>query len=137
MVNIPCKTVYTIYVTWYLGSENVKINPYEFGPIGSRIKQARKAKRYTQEELAESINMGSKNISQLERGMTGLSVSTLIGICKTLDVSADYILFGIKGREQGNSINTMLSELSEKEQLYAENLLSVYVEACKNIFQLK
>ncbi len=113
----------------------MKINPYDFGLIGNRVKQARKAKRYTQAELAELINMNPKNVSQLERGMTGISLSTLISICKVLDVSADYILFGIKNREQNNSINIMLSELSETEQIYAENLLSVYVEACKNISQ--
>lgn len=111
----------------------MKINPYDFGHMGKRVQQARKAKRYTQAELAEMINMSSKNVSQLERGMTGISVSTLISICKVLDVSADYILFGIENKSQNNAVSIMLSELSEKEQIYAENLLSVYVEACKNI----
>lgn len=114
----------------------MKINPYDFGMMGNRVKQARKAKRYTQAELAEFIDMNPKNVSQLERGMTGISLSTLISICNTLDISADYILFGIKDSEQKNAITIMLSELSETEQLYAENLLSVYVEACKNISQL-
>ena len=113
----------------------MKINAYDFGLIGNRVKQARKAKRYTQAELAELINMSAKNVSQLERGMTGISVSTLISICKILDVSADYILFGIKSAEQNSTVNIMLSQLSEQEQIYAENLLSVYVEACKNISQ--
>lgn len=114
----------------------MKINPYDFGMMGNRVKQARKAKRYTQAELAEFIDMNPKNVSQLERGMTGISLSTLISICNTLDISADYILFGIKDSEQKNAITIMLSELSETEQLYAENLLSVYVESCKNISQL-
>lgn len=112
----------------------MKINPYDYGLMGKRVQQARKAKRYTQAELAEMIKMSSKNLSQLERGMTGISLSTLIGICKALDISADYILFGIEN-ENKNAIDIMLSELSEKEQIYAENLLSVYVEACKNISQ--
>ena len=112
----------------------MKINPYDYGFIGKRIQQARKAKRYTQAELADMINMSSKNLSQLERGMTGISLSTLINICKVLDISADYILFGIDNNGQNkNAINVMLSELTEKEQIYAENLLSVYVEACKDI----
>ncbi len=83
--------------------------------------------------MAEMIRMSPKNLSQLERGMTGISLSTLIGICKALDISADYILFGIEQKEQSNAVNIMLSELSEVEQIYAENLLSVYVESCKNI----
>lgn len=111
----------------------MKINPYDYGLMGKRVQQARKAKRYTQAEVAEMINMSSKNLSQLERGMTGISLSTLISICKVLDVSADYILFGNKNENQNNAVNIMLSELSEQEQIYAEDILSVYVKACKNI----
>lgn len=111
----------------------MKINPYNWELIGKRVQQVRKTKRYTQAEIAEKINMTSKNLSQLERGMTGISVSTLMSLCKTLDVSADYILFGIENNSYNNTINILLSELSEKEQIYAENLLAVYVEACKNM----
>ncbi len=113
----------------------MKINLYDFGLMGERVKQARKAKRYTQAELAEFINMNPKNVSQIERGVIGISLSTLIGICKTLDVSADYILFGVTSGEQNNAVNKILSELSETEQIYAENLLAVYAEACKKISQ--
>lgn len=111
----------------------MKINPYNYGLMGKRVQQARKARRYTQADLGEIINMDPNNISSLERGVTGISLSTLISLCKTLDVSADYILFGIESKNQNkNTINIMLSELSEKEQIYAEDLLWVYVEACKD-----
>ena len=56
----------------------MKTNLYDYGLIGERIRQARKAQRYTQAEVAEMINMSSKNFSQLERGMTGISISSLI-----------------------------------------------------------
>ena len=56
----------------------MKTNLYDYGLIGERIRQARKAQRYTQAEVAEMINMSSKNFSQLERGATGLSLATLI-----------------------------------------------------------
>ncbi len=110
----------------------MKTNLYDFGFIGKRVSQARKTKRYTQAELAELINMSVKNVSRLEHGIMGMSLPTLMSICNTLDVSADYILFGIKNTEQDNPITIMLSELSEQEQLYAENLILVYIEACKN-----
>lgn len=109
----------------------MKIQPYDYGLMGERIRQARKARRYTQAQVAEMINMSSKNFSQLERGMTGISLSTLISLCKTLEISSDYILFGIESEKQNNSISIMLSELNEEQQLYAEKLLEVYVESCK------
>ena len=109
----------------------MKINSYDVGFIGKRIQQARKAKRYTQEQLAELINMSSQNLSQLERGITGISVSFLISVCKALEVSSDFILFGITNFQQSNTINTLLSELDESQQLYAQKLLEVYVSSCK------
>lgn len=110
----------------------MKQNSYNYVLTGERIKQARKACRYTQAEVAEMINMSSKNFSQLERGMTGISVSTLISLCKCLNVSSDYILFGTEKCEHNSVFDILLSQLTESEQLYAEKLLQVYVEACKN-----
>ncbi len=109
----------------------MKSNSYNFVLTGERIRQARKARRYTQAEVAEMINMSSKNFSQLERGMTGISISSLIALCKCLDVSSDYILFGTESTTQNNALNILLSQLSESEQIYAEKLLQVYVDSCK------
>ena len=110
----------------------MKIKPYEYSLIGERVRQARKAKRYTQAQLAEKIDINPKNVSQLERGMTGISLSSLIAICRTLDVSADYILFGVEGKGAGDTVTKLLAQLDEKDQLYAEKLLQVYADACKS-----
>ncbi len=78
------------------------------------------------------INMSSKNFSQLERGMTGISVSSLICLCRCLDVSADYLLFGSSAANQNSAIDILLSKLTPSEQLYAEKLLQVFIESCNN-----
>lgn len=109
----------------------MKIHPYDYGLMGKRIKQARKAKRYTQAQLAELIEMSSKNFSQIERGETGISLSTLISLCKFLDISADYILFGNQGENKKSSIDLLMSELNEEQQLYAEKMIEVYADYCK------
>lgn len=108
----------------------MKTNLYDYGHMGERVKQARTAKKYTQAEVAEMINISSKNFSQLERGMTGISLSTLISLCKALDISADYILFGMEEKKQNNTVSILLSQLSEKEQIHAEKLLQVFVTSC-------
>ena len=110
----------------------MKSSTYNFVLTGERIRRARKAHRYTQAEVSEMIGMSSKNFSQLERGMTGISVSTLIALCKCLEVSSDYLLFGIETSAQSSSVSILLSQLSETEQIYAEKLLKVYVDSCKN-----
>ncbi len=107
----------------------MKIRPYDFKPIGMRIKQMRKARHFTQEQLAEIIDMSQKNLSMVERGAAGLSISSLMAICKALNASADYILFGISESNSNNTLLEMLSGLNEKQQAYAEEMLFVYVKA--------
>ncbi len=50
----------------------MKIRAYDYGLMGKRLKQARKTKRYTQAQLAEIIDMSSKNFSRIERGEQGI-----------------------------------------------------------------
>lgn len=54
--------------------------------IGARIRNLRLARNLTQEELAERADLTKGFISQLERDQTSISVDSLIGILKVLDI---------------------------------------------------
>ena len=54
---------------------------YDTHLIGQRIKEARKAKRYTQDYVSAQANIGEKFLSQIESGNAGLSVQTLLSLC--------------------------------------------------------
>jgi len=60
--------------------------------VGRRIKMVREAAGYTQEEFAEIIQMGTKNISAVERGVVGVSLSTIKKLCAVLSISSDTLL---------------------------------------------
>ena len=62
--------------------------------IGERIAELRKAQNMTQERLAERLECSPQFISDMERGVVGISLSTLKKLCLTLGVSSDSILFG-------------------------------------------
>ncbi len=62
--------------------------------IGSRVKTAREAMRYTQENLAERIDVSVQYISDLERGVVGASLPTMIKLCQVLHTSSDFLLMG-------------------------------------------
>lgn len=111
------------------GSDNVELNYYDMILAGKRIQQARKAKGYTQEVLSEIIMMSSKNLSCLERGTTGLSLSTLVALSRALEVSTDYILFGNDSGKLNNTATLLLSKLPEKKQIQAEKVLQAFVDA--------
>lgn len=56
--------------------------------IGARLRNLRLARNLTQEELAERADLTKGFISQLERDQTSISVDSLLGILKVLDVTA-------------------------------------------------
>lgn len=67
--------------------------------IGDRIKLARSQTDYTQEELAEKLQLSSRYISQLERGIAFGSATTIVNICKALNISSDFLFSDIIDNE--------------------------------------
>lgn len=61
--------------------------------IGNQIRKARERSGLTQEQFAEAIDKSPQFISDLERGLSGISLETLKKICETFQVSSDTILF--------------------------------------------
>ena len=53
--------------------------------LGKNIKYYRKLKRLTQEQLAEQLDLSLGFISQVERGVTKMSLDTLIDLFDTLE----------------------------------------------------
>lgn len=62
--------------------------------IGSRIREARLAKKWTQAVLAEKSGVEPSNISHIERAATKLSLPTLIRIANALEVTLDELVYG-------------------------------------------
>ncbi|MBQ6540415.1 MAG: helix-turn-helix transcriptional regulator [Oscillospiraceae bacterium] len=78
--------------------------------MGQRIKSCRKYQRITQEEMAEMLGISVKHFSEVERGLTGLSVDNLIKLSSILGQSLDYL---IKGETVKNPYESLLYNLQE------------------------
>lgn len=99
--------------------------------IGERIKEIPTKLNITQETLAEQVNLGSgQQISDIERGLCGISITKLIEFCKALDIDADYLLFGTSTRSKNNPINRYLSKMSAEQSRCVEQLVSTYAKSC-------
>ncbi|MCI8641786.1 MAG: helix-turn-helix transcriptional regulator [Clostridia bacterium] len=59
--------------------------------IGKKIKLARSKTNFTQEALAEKTSLSPRYISQLERGIAFGSASTIVNVCKALNISSDFL----------------------------------------------
>lgn len=75
--------------------------------IGKRIKLARSKTKYTQEALAEKTSLSPRYISQLERGIAFGSASTIVGLCKALNISSDFLFSDLIKSDSSEYINTI------------------------------
>ena len=62
--------------------------------VGRRVREAREAAGLTQERFAELIGISPQNISCVERGLAGVSLTVLRRMCEILHVSSDFLLMG-------------------------------------------
>lgn len=68
----------------------------DYKRIGARIKERRKKVGISQELLAETVDLSTKYISQIERGVRHLSLDAIADIAVALDVSVDTLLFDVR-----------------------------------------
>lgn len=88
--------------------------------VGNEIRIARERAGLTQEKFGELVSLGAKNVSDIERGVAGITISTLKRICETLSISSDLILFGDRGQNDVEYLSERLKRLSP-EQFKAVN----------------
>lgn len=94
--------------------------------IGERIREIRKAKNFTREQLATKSELSSKFIYEVENGKKGLSVDSLMKIAKALSCSCDYILLRKEVKEwKYDRITHMLAEYNDQDIQYVEKILSM------------
>ncbi len=67
----------------------------DYGKIGMRIRQVRKAKGWSQDELAKKCGISMSFLGHIERGTRVMSIETFVNICAALDAGADELLWGI------------------------------------------
>lgn len=109
----------------------MKIKDYDYKSIGQRIKKVRREKHLTQEELAEKVGVGSQHISDIERGLTGMSIGTLIDICRILGADTNYILLGMSAAKGSDPLSKLFDGLTHSQIMYAEKILELYAKGCK------
>lgn len=62
--------------------------------LGRRMKEKRKLLHYTQEYMAEKLDISIKHYGSVERGLAGLSLENLVEVSDILGVSLDYLVKG-------------------------------------------
>lgn len=100
--------------------------------IGKKIKIARLKAEYTQEQLTEKLSLSTRYISQLERGIAFGSASTIISVCKALDINANFLFSDIINVTDSPSVNDLVGQNFIENYLKLDDYNKLIVNALTN-----
>lgn len=102
----------------------------DYYQIGQQIRKARKACGYSQEELAEKVDISTTHMSHIETGNTKLSLPVLVRIAEVLEVRTDDLLNG-ESRTTGSTIRDEISEVLERCSPRESRIIADVVKSVK------
>ncbi len=82
----------------------------DYKVIGQRIKDARKGRGWSQEQLSEQLDVTTVYISRVERGSTQINLKRLVQIGNVLNASIEYLIGGALPKNH-NYLNRELYEV--------------------------
>lgn len=88
--------------------------------LGEKIKRLRKEQGYTQEQFAEMIDISSRNMSNIEQGISFPKPETLEKIVKSFEITTDKLFAAdhIKSKiELLNNINKYIDKIKNNEKM--------------------
>ncbi len=91
--------------------------------IGARISQRRRELSFTQELLAEKMEVSVQMISNLELGKKAVRPENLVKLCKALSVSADYVLQGTRSEKENSEFLERYERLSNEKKRILDALI--------------
>ena len=99
--------------------------------IGERIKEVRLKRGMTQETLSEKAGVCyPQQISNIERGLSGMSIAKFKDICTALDIDADYILFGVSIHNVETILNKYIKEMTNEQVTNLLEMVKAYAKTC-------
>ena len=96
---------------------------FDQAAFGYRLKETRKERGLTQEQLAEVLNISTPHLGNIEIGKRGISVDLLMEVSDVLNVSVDFLIRGTDSPTQ--QIKPLLSQIREllaQVEALSENL---------------
>lgn len=105
--------------------------------FGERVHNVRNNIGMTQEYVSGEIGISLRFYQMIERGEKSLSLDTLMGIGRVLNVSVDYLLFGNPLNNADNPIAKLFKQLPPRQREDATKILQLYANACINVSEDK
>ena len=104
------------------------MNKKLFEDIGTRVKKRRIELGYTQEYLAEKMDVSIQMISGTESGKKALKLENFIKFCEILETTPDYL---IKGRDPASILIEEMKQLTDTQIERINAVIKQCIEMCK------
>ena len=101
--------------------------------VGSFLKELRKEKNLTQENLAELLDCSVKHISHVERGSALLSLEKYVFLSDYFHCTLDYLLKGADRDDVSNVLPSFVLEILQSDDEDERELLLTYMNLYSKI----
>lgn len=101
--------------------------------LGEKIKRLRKKRNYTQEELAEMIEISPRNLSRIEVGESFLKAETFSKLLNALEVSTEELFANDHIKDSNellaeiySSLNLIKDDTEKLEKIY--KMIRIFID---------
>ena len=96
--------------------------------LGRQVRRARESAGLTQERFAELVGISPQNVSCVERGLTGVSLTVLRRMCEILQVSSDSLLMDTRSDNDADAIAQRLRQLPPEQFRVVQDVINRLLE---------
>lgn len=105
---------------------------WDYAKMGKRIRQIRKAKKWSQDMLAKKCGISMSFLGHIERGTRIMSLETFVSICTALEVDADELLWGVA--HPSEAVLDLWN--AKKDEEMKKDSYSMYVRIMKSVAEI-
>lgn len=100
---------------------------YDRLQIGQRLRDMRRSKKYTIEELGDHMGISVSHVNQIERGSRNMSMELFVGFINIYDTDANSILMDVRDIKP-DSIDAQLGMLPAEQRSYLTGVFRYMIQ---------
>ncbi|MBO4816292.1 MAG: helix-turn-helix transcriptional regulator [Clostridia bacterium] len=100
--------------------------------MGEKLKKARKKLKYTQEYVAENVDISIDLLRNIENGRNIGSVPTLLNLCNFLNISPNTLFSELLNFKEDTLDSTLLDQIKSISKKDKETLKNIIIHIDKN-----
>ena len=100
--------------------------------LGEKLKKARKKLKYTQEYVAENVDISIDLLRNIENGRNIGSVPTLLNLCNFLKISPNTLFSELLDFKEDTLDSTLLEQINSISKKDKETLKNIIIHIDKN-----